>query len=355
MEVPVNDLGGVPGTKRGRQDVQHIHDDAILKEVSHSDISLKLDVQQHHHPIENATDNTIANVVNESVLSESATESTANSNSKENSSEAVSKNQQKKRRRLEKLKVISQRRKEQDKQARYAKALAQGRNLDEERRLAAERAATGEGRKRRQEAWEIERIPMARKSFRVCLDCAFESALTSKEIASLALQIRHCYSANRNSSHPCFFAVTSLNGETLAAMKTVIGFDDWHLRAFDHTTLSFEQYYGESALRNIIYLTSDSEQVLTELNDQHVYVIGGIVDRNRLKGTTFERANQLGVKTAKLPLGEYLNKMAVKRVLTCNHVLQILLEYRKCGGDWGKAFASVLPKRKFAASPTPAK
>jgi tRNA (guanine9-N1)-methyltransferase len=47
-----------------------------------------------------------------------------------------------------------------------------------------------------------------------------------------------------------------------------------------------------------------------------VYVIGGFVDHNRLKGATFEFATAAGLRTAKLPLGEFvvLNSRAVLTV-----------------------------------------
>jgi tRNA (guanine9-N1)-methyltransferase len=50
-----------------------------------------------------------------------------------------------------------------------------------------------------------------------------------------------------------------------------------------------------------------------------VYIIGGIVDRNRLKGATYNRAIADGIATAKLPLDDYLQMGSATRVLTVNH------------------------------------
>ena len=60
------------------------------------------------------------------------------------------------------------------------------------------------------------------------------------------------------------------------------------------------------------------------------------------------RAEKLGVATAKLPLADHLEKMPTSRVLTCNHVFDILLKYRENDNDWGKALRQVLPNRKEA-------
>ena len=84
---------------------------------------------------------------------------------------------------------------------------------------------------------------------------------------------------------------------------------------------------------------------MESLDDGITYVIGGIVDRNRLKGIARDKAKKLGIKTAKLPIDEYLELSATK-VLTCNHVFEILLKYREQDDDWKNAFIGVLPARK---------
>ena len=74
--------------------------------------------------------------------------------------------------------------------------------------------------------------------------------------------------------------------------------------------------------------------------------ITGIVDRNRLQRAAITRAKKFGVATARLPLEKYLEKMKTTRVLTTNHVCEILLKYREFGKDWEKALLDVLPSRK---------
>ena len=103
-----------------------------------------------------------------------------------------------------------------------------------------------------------------------------------------------------------------------------------------------------------VYLTGDSPNTLTTLDNNTTYIIGGIVDRNRLKRAALDRATHiatqnpaLGVKTARLPLDENVNFKSATRVLTCNHVLEILLKYREKGyRDWKDSIMAVLPGRK---------
>ncbi|KKY23224.1 putative trna m g methyltransferase domain containing protein [Phaeomoniella chlamydospora] len=124
----------------------------------------------------------------------------------------------------------------------------------------------------------------------------------------------------------------------------------------------------------IIYLTSDSPYTLKHLTPYSTYIIGGLVDKNRHKGICYRIARDAGadvvpssshngttgdyndnsaaeankpiLRTAKLPIGEYMS-MQSRTVLTTNHVCEIMIRWLECG-DWGEAFTRVLPKRKGA-------
>jgi tRNA (guanine9-N1)-methyltransferase len=55
-----------------------------------------------------------------------------------------------------------------------------------------------------------------------------------------------------------------------------------------------------------VYLTADSQNVLKELDPNDVYIIGGIVDRNRYINLTLDKANKEGIRHGKLPIGDYM-------------------------------------------------
>lgn len=260
----------------------------------------------------------------------------------------LSKNQMKKRRRYEKLMAIKKRKKQQEKERKAAKAKAEGIDLDEVRRLQKERELSGEGRMKREMRWK-QRLKPAESSFKVCIDCSFEELMSKKEIGSLSSQIRYCYAMNKKSYHPVYLSASSLSGETYENLTRVEGFpDNWKNRAFDCSKKSLTEMH--SPKEQIVYLTSDSDNVLTECDDSKVYVIGGIVDRNRLKGATINQAKELGVETARLPIDEHL-KLCATKVLTCNHVFEILLKFKEYK-DWKKALLDVLPARKDIATET---
>mmetsp|Transcript_22883 Transcript_22883/g.32750 ORF Transcript_22883/g.32750 Transcript_22883/m.32750 type:complete len:194 (+) Transcript_22883:850-1431(+) len=171
--------------------------------------------------------------------------------------------------------------------------------------------------------------------------------MTYKETNSLATQIRHCYGVNKRSKASVYLTVSSLGGTTATILNNVCGFpEQWIGRGFDVTPKDVSEVYAaEGDKSKIIYLTSDSDNTIQDLEDDKIYVIGGIVDRNRLKRVALDRADDLGVKTARLPIEQYLKFVSTK-VLTCNHVFEILLKYKEYGRDWKKAMMNVLPQRK---------
>jgi len=231
--------------------------------------------------------------------------------------------------------------------------------------------------------------------------------MREREIASLAQQIRYCYSYNKRSPNPVLTAITGLSKKSistntsttnLTTVRTILeresGFGEWNRRLFDCNEQSLEDYYGlvndnkednntkanndenkedegvqassllslskSKSNKKIVYLTSDSTTTLDTLNDDTIYVIGGIVDRNRLKYATINRAEkELIVSTAKLPLTEYLTSTIpistttkskneeIRNVpLTVNHVFDIMLKYKQYNNNWDRAFQDVLPSRK---------
>jgi tRNA (guanine9-N1)-methyltransferase len=271
-------------------------------------------------------------------------EKDGDNNNKEGEVKKVSKNQLKRQRKWEQAMEVKRRRKEQEKGVKLAVAKAEGRDIDAERREMEEGYKNGVGRAKRNEKWK-DRFEQNASKYQVCVDCSFANVMVQKEVNSLANQIRYCYAANKKAKHPVTTKVTSLGGETLDNLKNVSGFETWSTRNFNHTDQGLLESYPDKS--KLVYLTSDSETVLDTLEDDKVYIIGGIVDRNRLTRAAIDRAEELGIATAKFPISENLSMVATK-VLTCNHVFEILVKYRDHGNDWKKTLLDVLPIRKDA-------
>ncbi len=92
-------------------------------------------------------------------------------------------------------------------------------------------------------------------------------------------------------------------------LKRLPGFDKWMIEKENRPYIEALKDQKE----NLVYLTADAETVLEELDPKKIYIVGGLVDRNRWKGITMKKANEQGIQTAKLPIGNYL-KMSSSQV-----------------------------------------
>jgi len=163
-----------------------------------------------------------------------------------------------------------------------------------------------------------------------------------KDIKKLHKQIQRCYAENRRALHPVQFYLTSHGGQLKKNMdendKGWVNWKDIYIKP---------EHYSEFIKKeDLIYLTSDSPNVLKELDESKAYVIGGLVDHNHHKGLTYKQASDHGIDHAQLPLGNFV-KMNSRKVLAINHVFEIILEYLETR-DWQEAFFTILPQRKGA-------
>lgn len=62
-----------------------------------------------------------------------------------------------------------------------------------------------------------------------------------------------------------------------------------------------------------------------------------------------KKAEEANVRTARLPIGKYLENFPTRKVLTVNQVFEILVNWVETR-DWEVALNAVMPKRKFNPS-----
>ncbi|KYN31913.1 RNA (guanine-9-)-methyltransferase domain-containing protein 2 [Trachymyrmex septentrionalis] len=174
----------------------------------------------------------------------------------------------------------------------------------------------------------------------VTIDLSFDKLMIDKDIAKLTKQILRCYTLNRRATAPMQFSLTSFTGKSRTSMEKHNGYKHWDVSF--HT----EPYINVYPKDKIIYLTSESNNVIDRLEHDCVYVIGGLVDHNAHKGMCHKLAREADVRHGRLPLDKFL-QMKARKVLTIDHVFEILLRVSE-GDTWQKAFLKVLPERKNA-------
>ena len=157
------------------------------------------------------------------------------------------------------------------------------------------------------------------------IDCDFESLQMDKEIKSMASQIAYCHNTNKKQAQPCHIQVLGL-GPKLRAKLDKYNISAWGVTYSDTNFLDYymnEAEDKEKAKKSLVYLTADSENLLKKLDNKKVYVIGGLVDHNRHKLLTLKKANELGIKHARLPIQENI-QLDSSAVLTVNHVFDLV-------------------------------
>ena len=205
------------------------------------------------------------------------------------------------------------------------------------------------------------------------VDCDFDELMTGPKIISLASQITRCYSDNHQAPFRAHMAISSFGGQLKTRFETVLSnhHKSWKgVRVLEDDFVATSEkatkwmagpgggeMLGSFAPRansedrvpevgEVVYLTSDSQYTLTELRPYSTYIIGGLVDKNRHKGICYKRAMDRGVRTAKLPIKEFM-EMNSRLTLTTNQAYEILVRWLELG-DWGEAFTRVMPRRKGA-------
>ncbi|XP_043275392.1 tRNA methyltransferase 10 homolog A [Venturia canescens] len=195
----------------------------------------------------------------------------------------------------------------------------------------------------------LKKCTMAESSCKVTItiDMSFDDLMQDKDVAKLIKQILRCYTLNRRAISPVQFSLTGFSGKSKQEMQKHNGYEHWDVKFYPD---SYLKMYND---KKIVYLTSESENVVDTLEPDCVYVIGGLVDHNSHKGYCHKLAIQEKVRHARLPLDKFL-KMKARKVLTVDHVFEILLRVTE-GKTWQEAFLQVLPERKNAQPVIPAK
>ncbi|KAH8742125.1 hypothetical protein FG386_003452 [Cryptosporidium ryanae] len=202
----------------------------------------------------------------------------------------------------------------------------------------------------------------------IIIDCGYDNKHSERNIKSLVVQLSLSYSCIRRSSTPLRLIICGVSDRLYEGLLRTLAYN-WvgvelirqglrELLSERYASGSRDGSATEGASRdsecNITYLTADSDNVLQHgdgigFGREQVFIIGGIIDRNRHKNASRVRAEELNLETARLPIRESGVTLSSNEVLTVNHVVECIV--RRCeGANWRDAFSSVLPKRKVGAA-----
>ena len=343
------------------------HDD----ETTHSELGPAMTgaVQVAQEPA-NAAVSTIENANPEvsepqSANTESNTATAAPAEGAEGAAPKMSKNQLKKLLKREKWEKERDLRRLQRREKMADKKVRRQAMVEEARAKGGEEAV-----KELRKGWEGLRAKHRKSTllpFTIIIDCGYDELMNPKERVSLSSQLTRSYSENTRAKWRSNLMFSSFDKLLKDRFDNVLpAHKNWKgIKIIQEDFMSAAEmakgfmgpprggrfagpFAGMTDAKpedgEIIYLSSDSDNTLTELKPYDTYIIGGLVDKNRHKAVCYKSAMAKGIKTAKLPIGDYI-QMASRSVLTTNHVVDIMLKWLELG-DWGEAFMKVLPQRK---------
>jgi len=194
---------------------------------------------------------------------------------------------------------------------------------------------------------------------RILFDLSYEADMDVKEAKSLSRQLTMSVAANNRAAlpfHVQFGGKEVLNPTATSPLLVSLGKQNW--REWPGCEVMQGDWVDETNPANVVYLCSDSPNILTTIEDDDTFVIGGLVDHTDKPGFAFNRATSLNVRTARLPIDKVcflrsrqMNETRVGVDVTTLAVVQLLLLYRE-HKDWGKAISECpsfhsAPLRKY--------
>lgn len=231
----------------------------------------------------------------------------------------------KKRQYWESMRQERRRQERQRRQERKREARASGQEMPNRKRLKVNKS-----------------VDESKCKISVVIDMSFDDYMSEKDMKKALTQIQYSYSANRRSENPMRLLISSFCGKSRSMFDQIRGCTNWDENSIQLKKEHYLDIFQDK--EKIVYLTSESPNVLTRLEEDNVYIIGGLVDHNAQKGLCHRLAEEKGLKHARLPIDEYV-VMKTRKVLTINHVFEIMLKFTE-SGDWEKSFFHVIPKRK---------
>ncbi|KAF0021885.1 hypothetical protein F2P81_025862, partial [Scophthalmus maximus] len=140
---------------------------------------------------------------------------------------------------------------------------------------------------------------------KLCVDLSMTDCMSDKEISRLAGQLRRLYGSNKKAARPFHLLLTELREDSRLYRECVrmnAGFLNYVMDITEESCLDL------FPTETLVYLSPDAEEALETVDADKVYVLGGLVDESIQKKLSFSRARELSVRTARLPIDEYMVK-----------------------------------------------
>lgn len=182
---------------------------------------------------------------------------------------------------------------------------------------------------------------------KLVIDFAYEKYMSNRYARNVCAQLQRVYGLNRLDYRDpfdlwfCNLKKDSISYEYLKDNAIP------NLETTSMITLKEDCFTNYIDRDQCVYLTPDAKTSLTCLKPDDVYIIGAYNDKGGPKPVSMQRAAMLGVRTARIPLDNYVIWSAGSKSLCLNHISGMLAEWWSNGGNWTKAMHKHIPPRKI--------
>jgi tRNA (guanine9-N1)-methyltransferase len=99
----------------------------------------------------------------------------------------------------------------------------------------------------------------------------------------MSSQLTRCHADNRRSRRPVEIYLTGLDKRLGERMETAMKGVHHRWQGVHASAADYESVLTDVQHMDLVYLTADSPNVIHSLEKDKVYIIGGLIDRNRHK------------------------------------------------------------------------
>jgi len=173
------------------------------------------------------------------------------------------------------------------------------------------------------------------------IDLGLPYVMEDKEVRSLFSQMREVYKVNSWSWEPYRIHLCGYNDANSVMRDAVSRCENF---LWSVTSECFTRLFPRERL---VYLSPDSPNVLTEYSHDDIYIVGALIDKRIPKKYSFNKAQELGIRSARFDLGNYLEKTRQKLpYLAFSDVFNVMVDARDTDGNWFYAFQNLITGRK---------
>lgn len=176
----------------------------------------------------------------------------------------------------------------------------------------------------------------------IVFDCVYDGQMSNHVCRYTAEELAECHRVNQLNLNPfdLHICAPNMDTQTMTQLRK-------RLPKLMHPTCPIDIHTKPITdvfpVENLVYLTSQSVNVLKHYNPDDIYVIGGAVEKCINQPASLSRAKALGIRTARFPLEEILHWGLARKEIRLDLQLKILLDFKN-SGDWKEAFTHI-PKK----------